>query len=147
MFREVRIGLFLLLTALLTGCNDESSIPDAPVYVERNLLSEAQALRTTGGYVEIIAGSKVSDRLGYGGILIYHTLSDEICAFDMSCPVEKSRTIRAHIDETGIYATCEGCGSRYNVSYGSGAPISGSAKEGLKKYEVRTTGTTITVFR
>lgn len=147
MTKALRIGIAAILVTMLTGCNDESSIPDAPVYVERNTLSEAQALRTMGGYVEIIAGTKASDRLGYGGILIYHTLSDNICAFDMSCPVEKSRTIRVHIDDTGIHTTCEGCGSSYDVSFGSGSPISGSATEGLKKYQVQTAGTTITVFR
>lgn len=148
---RINLKLIIALLVVLTSCEDDKSIiPDAPVYVERNWLIDADAMQLSGisGFDEITTGTKSSDRLGYGGILIYHGLDDVIYAFDMACTNESKRNVRVVTDSlvTG-QAICEKCGSVFNVAYGSGNRISGDAPEGLRRYRVRRSGTTIYVTK
>ena len=129
--------LVLILAGSFTGCNDNviSSIPDFPVYMELNLTSTYPTFRNSvNKYLLFEKGVFVTDRTGFGGILVYTGFDGEYYAFDLSCPYEAKQNIRVHPNDTG-QAVCEGCGSVFDIGYGIGNPSSGKAKETLKRYK------------
>lgn len=80
---------------------------------------------------------------GFGGVLLiegvdpFNSQAGVPLAYDLSCPVEKSPTIRVAIDPSNYEAVCPVCDSHYNVTTAAGAPVSGEAvtlKYGLKRY-------------
>ena len=58
-------------------------------------------------------------------------------AYDLSCPVEKSREIRVAISSDNYEAVCPVCDSHYDVTMGGGAPTAGPALTGEHKYGLR----------
>ena len=58
-------------------------------------------------------------------------------AFDLSCPVEKSPAIRVAVDPESLEAVCPDCHSHYDVIMAGGAPLSGPAATGKRKYGLR----------
>lgn len=63
-------------------------------------------------------------------------------AFDLSCPVERSKDVRVFINEDNEYlAECPKCHSTYNVFSLLGHPVSGEAASkgyALRRYRVGT---------
>jgi nitrite reductase/ring-hydroxylating ferredoxin subunit len=140
LFKYIALAVFISLP--LVGCNDNviSSIPDFPVYLELNLTSTYPTFRNSfNKYLLFEKQVFVTDRIGYGGILVYTDLNGEYCAFDLSCPYEAKPTIRVEPNTTG-QAVCEGCGSVFDLTSGIGNPISGKAKEVLKRYKATLSG-------
>ena len=86
---------------------------------------------------------KDAEATGYGGVLLVNgmdpfTLEAGVpLAYDLSCPVEKSRTVRVSVDPETLEAVCPICTSRYNVATGAGAPVAGPAAQGERKYGLR----------
>jgi nitrite reductase/ring-hydroxylating ferredoxin subunit len=85
-----------------------------------------------------------TDRIGYGGILVYVGFDGNYYAFDMSCPYEVKTTVRVYPNELG-QAVCEKCGSVFDISYGIGNPSSGPAKEVLKHYKTNLSGDNLVI--
>jgi len=139
----VKHYLFVLLFAItLSGCNDNvvSSIPDYPVYLALNLTTTYPTFRNSiNQYLVFKKAVLVTDMVGYGGILVYTDLTGDYCAFDLSCPYEAKQTIRVVPNEVG-HAVCGGCGSVFNISDGIGEPLSGQAKQTLKRYKTTLSG-------
>jgi len=143
--------IFLALT--FASCRDTvtSSIPDYPVYLELNLTT-APYTTFRNSYLHcfyfITLNSPhilpITNRLGYGGIIVCTGYDGEYYAFDMSCPYEASRTVRVYPNDSG-QAVCEKCGSVYTLGYGIGDPQSGPAKEMLKRYKATLNGYTLYV--
>jgi nitrite reductase/ring-hydroxylating ferredoxin subunit len=134
--------VILLLIITLSSCNDTvvSSIPDYPVYLALNLTTTYPTFRNSiNQYLIFKKATYVTDMVGYGGILVYTDLMGEYCAFDLSCPYEAVRTTRVVPNDVG-HAVCEGCGSVFNISDGIGEPLSGLAKQTLKRYKATLSG-------
>lgn len=141
-----RLSILTALVAIvgLTGCNtnDDERIPNMAVSIN---LSEAglwnrfgvsgfgipqyfiKALREPAGfhYLE-------RSMTGYGGVLLINGFDYRInevapLSYDLSCPVERKPDIRVKVDPDSFEAICPVCGSIYDVTMGSGAPISGPA--------------------
>ncbi|MDR0995153.1 MAG: (2Fe-2S)-binding protein, partial [Tannerella sp.] len=131
--------LFYLLSLIsLAACDTtyQSSIPDRAVNLKLDLTFEDRGLVGMGGYEIITKPREANDRLGFGGILVFHAYDDNYYAFDLSCPYEANPNIRVAVDSTGIYAVCPNCGSRFDLSYGLAYPTQGPAKESLRRYAV-----------
>lgn len=131
------------------GCNDNvlSSIPDFPVYLELNLTSTYPTFRNS--YNKSLLFKKpvlATDRIGYGGILVYTGLDGKYYAFDMSCPYEAKQSILVYPNDKG-QVVCEGCGSVFDIGYGIGNPSSGKAKETLKRYKTSLPGDVLFITR
>ncbi len=146
MKHTVKIFIIVSLSAFILGTscenpNNTSSIPDYPVFLERNLNLEAQELRTIGGCKAFPVPEKTYEHVGFGGILVFYGLDGNYYAYDMACPLEIKRNVKVRLRENGIHAICDECGSVFNIAYGSGAPIEGEAREGLKIYSVRVSQT------
>jgi len=140
-FLKYYLYLFFLVISL-SGCNDTyiSSIPDYPVYLNLNLTTTYPTFRNSTNQVLLFEKPViVTDRIGYGGILVYSGLDGEYYAFDMSCPYEAKQNIRVH-PNGNAQVVCEGCGSVFDIGYGIGNPSSGKAKEALKRYKAMLSG-------
>ena len=132
----------LLLAIALSGCNDNviSSIPNYPVSLALNLTTTYPTFRNSiNRYLVFKKAIYVTDMVGYGGILVYTDFNGDYCAYDLSCPYEAKRTVRVVPNEVG-HAVCEGCGSVFNISDGIGEPLSGPAKQTLKRYKTILSG-------
>lgn len=139
------------------ACNqvDDQRIPSLPVYIN---LSDPGMWNTYG--VSGVGISKVfinfqgeqspsgfpfnaNTYVGFGGILLiggmdpYTSEPNVPLAYDLSCPVERSQTIRVAIDQDNLEAVCPKCGSHYDVIMAGGSPISGPALTGDYKYGLR----------
>ncbi|MDE6010927.1 MAG: hypothetical protein K2F87_05750 [Muribaculaceae bacterium] len=152
------VFVILTLLTLPTGCEsvDDTRIPSYPVYID---LSNQGIWNTYGvsgfgsfNYFVCQTGSAVEPSgfpykdgaaTGFGGVLVIEgmdpfALQTSIpLAYDLSCPVEKSPTIRVAIDTETFEAVCPVCGSHYDVTMGAGAPVSGPALTGSRQYGLR----------
>ncbi|MDE5869824.1 MAG: hypothetical protein K2H18_06290 [Muribaculaceae bacterium] len=86
---------------------------------------------------------------GYGGVLLINGFDYRInevapLAYDLSCPVERKQDVRVKVDPDTFEAICPDCGSKYDVTMGAGAPLSGPAYNdhyALRRYECIPNGT------
>lgn len=156
-------GIIRMLTAsmlslpLLCSCTqvDDDRIPSLPVYIN---LSGAGMWNTYG-----VAGVGISrdfinyegvrkpdgfpytanSYTGFGGVLLiggmdpFTSEPNVPLAYDLSCPVERSRTVRVYVDQSNLEAVCPKCGSHYDVVVAGGSPVSGPALDGKHKYALR----------
>lgn len=149
----------LIQAALFSGCETvtESRIPALPVYIDLSNQGLWNSYGVSGfgsfNYFVYQSGSaiqpsgfsyKSTSATGYGGVLLIEGINPYAMdattvplAYDLSCPVERSRTIRVYIDPETYDAVCPVCDSHYDVTSAAGAPLSGPAlqdKYGLRRY-------------
>ena len=148
----------MLLAFQFASCSDniKSSIPDYPVSLDLNLTSTYPIFKNSVNdflLFKTIVGLPVTSRIGFGGIIVCTSGFDDsgnslYFAFDMACPFEVKNNIRVYPDTTGLSrVVCEKCGSVFDVSYGNGSPISGPAKETLKRYRTNFVGDVLYITR
>lgn len=146
----------ITLLSVLTACNqiDDDRIPSLPVYINLS----GQGMWNSYG----VAGTGISryfinwqgnvspsgfsynanTYVGFGGVLLIggidpFTTESVPLAYDLSCPVECSRTVRVGVDPDNLEAVCPECGSHYNVVTAGGSPVAGPALTGKYKYGLR----------
>jgi len=133
----VHLFIILFFSVFSFSCEEKirSSIPNCDVYIETSP-SEYAKLRTPNNAVSYIYTPGVpvpaNFRFGYGGVLIYRDLGEQIRSCDLACPVEASPTIRVEVNMP--FAVCPVCNSKFDLSYGFASPVSGPAKEPLHIY-------------
>lgn len=145
--------------AIFSACEviDDERIPAMPVYIDLGNTGLWNTYGVAGfgdtQYFVNITGSpkepagfpyKETSATGFGGILLiggidpFTSDTDTPLAYDLACPVEKSREVRVYVDPDNKYrAICPVCASEYDVTGGVGAPMAGKAAElkyGLKRY-------------
>lgn len=117
--------LLFLIAVMLLGCSksEEYRIPYYPVYLELDLAFEDKALLNYN--TSIIYNSKNTsaiERTGFGGVIVYHSSIDmghgEYVAYDLACPYEASSSTKISPDDSGLYAVCPACKSKYELTYG-----------------------------
>lgn len=135
---------------LLAACDsvDDQRIPSVPVHLdfptvgdwqqygvsaalESRIFIKAQRLPAGYPYAEVSA-------TGFGGVLLVGSFDNVPLAYDLSCPVEVSPTVRVVVDTEENVARCAKCGSTYDV-FRTGVPLSGPAAEkgyALTRYQV-----------
>lgn len=141
--------IIMILALILASCNDniQSSIPDFPVYMELNLTTTYPTFKNS--YLKSMSFTKgvtVTDRIGFSGILVCTGFDGEYSAFDMCCPYEAKQNTRVHPNNIG-QAICDSCGTVFDIGYGNGNPLSGKAKEYLKKYKASLSGDVLYITR
>lgn len=131
---------------------DDSVIPSMPVYIriENAGMWNVYGVAGFGQWRYFIRFESTleppgfpygsSTYTGYGGVLLISGMdpfSPEVpvpLAYDLSCPVERSQTIRVAVDPENLDAVCPVCHSHYDVTTRGGAPLSGPAATGKRKY-------------
>lgn len=151
--------LFLLLLATtVASCDDKyiSSVPDMPVFLTIDLNVHNTFRNSNNRALVFDKPIKQGEAVGYGGLLVYTTTDSKYMAWDMACPHEKDQKAIVELEQKNTndnvyYAICPVCGSKYELLYGIGNPISGPSKEILRPYKVRLrsslSGDILTVFR
>lgn len=166
LFKRFKTYYFVFLATLfLSACNEKSnksSIPSSPVniyldisihYTHLNAPNENQCftkedINSTNPYPDARIFA-----VGYGGVLIHsipstnpnNLLGIEYSAFDMACPYEVDKNILVHPDESGAYAVCKECNSKFELTFGQIADKDSPAKENLKRYNAIRTGNNLRV--
>lgn len=150
------LSLIVMLSAA-SSCHqvDDDRIPSLPVYI--NLAGagmwNSYGVSGVGIYRNFInwqgemspSGFPFNSNtyVGFGGVLLiggidpFTSEPNVPLAYDLSCPVERSQTIRVGIDSGNLEAVCPVCGSRYDVITAGGAPVGGPALTGKYKYGLR----------
>jgi hypothetical protein len=130
-------GSLPVLLICFAACQGyESSIPDAAVYLKRNIYT--YNLNGSGSYLYIDSKAyKTADEsIGYGGILIVHSYDETYYAFDLSCPVEHSKKVLIGKPDQGLFCECDSCGEKYYLGDGTGTPQNNITKKPLRSYTV-----------
>ena len=138
----------MFLAFQMASCDDsiQSSIPDYAVYLELNLTSTYPNFNSPNQSLIFPKRIIETDRIGYGGILVYIGFDNQYYAFDMSCPYESKASIKVYPNDIG-QAVCETCGTVFDIGYGIGNPSSGPAKEVLKRYRANVSGNILYITR
>lgn len=147
----IKIVIFILglLSSLIFGsCEkiDSNRIPYSPVNIELDNagLWQIYGVHSMGENRSFIKSLKVPANYnytaltytGYGGVVIIGGPNNEVLAYDLCCPVEARSDTRININSK-YEGECPVCGSRYDLLYLGGGPISGPAvnkKYGLQRY-------------
>jgi hypothetical protein len=130
-----KVFFFTFLLVTLAGCEGfVTSIPDREVYFKRNMNTEQ--LSPFGAYLYVTAPEYAVDRIGFGGLLIYHALDNTFYAVDLACTKEVSPNVRIGRPNDAGMCKCESCGEVYDMSAGAGIPTKGISKEPLRHYTV-----------
>ena len=148
----------MVMALTLSGCEsvDDTRIPAVPVYINLSDPGLWNSYGTPGfgiynyfilqeGVPREPAGFNYihNSATGFGGVLLIGGVNpfegnvSAPMAYDLSCPVEKSPTIRVRIDPETLEAVCPVCLSHYDVTMGAGAPTEGPAAQGEHKYGLR----------
>ena len=129
-----------LLVGLVTACIEPNPIDNYPVALRLDLTFNDKALRTVPSaatythYSHPI--SSAYRAFGFGGVLV----DAEFYAFALSCPYENRSSVRVEPDSDIIYAVCPQCGTKYLINDGSGVPVEGVGRHGLKPYKAESDG-------
>ncbi len=144
MYRS-KVIWFLVLALTFLSCDDKyiSSIPDMPVYltVDLNVNNTFRNSNYKALIFERNNSIQVGHAVGFGGILLYTTYEGKYVAWDLACPYEVDSKVKVELEMESekdfvYHATCPVCGSKYELMYGLGNPISGPSKEILRPYKV-----------
>jgi hypothetical protein len=125
----------LPLLILFLSCKKTDNFPEYPVVLEFNITAAAPELAALNSYKEFTKPANINQRLGLGGILIFHTVEDKFYAFDMACPYEVKADTKVHCNNLGV-VVCDSCHSQFYVGDGTGFVQKGQSKNSLKKYTV-----------
>jgi nitrite reductase/ring-hydroxylating ferredoxin subunit len=144
---KIRIFVSFACTVLLMGCegNYVSSIPNYPVFLDIDLRLapyNTTLKNNNNSYVlfeEPRMGKELTDRIGYGGVIVYADFEGKYCAFDLACPHEALPSVKVKPNDLG-QLVCDSCNSVYDISFGVGHPTKGPSKEGLKRYKTMLQG-------
>lgn len=132
-----RVLYGLMLLGILCACGDRlaPTTPSLPVWLELPLQSHTSLL-SPGGMERITQARLAHDRLGFAGVLVVRSLTDEaFFAYDLACPYEMSPSVQLVQDD--LQVRCPECGGQYDVLSGSGAPISGPSRSPLRPYRTQ----------
>lgn len=150
---------FLIVASLFfASCenkSNKSSIPASAVYIRLDLTYHSTQLHGPNAnayFTERDATKGIYD-VGYGGVLIHASPTSNInnlsgveySAFDMACPYEIDENIRIYPDESGAFAVCEKCGSKFELTLGQIATKESLAKENLRRLSISRSGNIINV--
>lgn len=133
--------LTCLLIFLICSCSkiEESNIPYAPVYLEIDLRFQDHDLIGMYNHKAITKARTTIEKTGYAGVLVVCGIDSygntTYYAFDLCCPHEAKRNITIEADNAGV-AVCPNCGTKFDIGYGTGAPMEGVSQYPLRRYRI-----------
>lgn len=150
-------SMLMVLLSAFSACNqvDDDRIPSLPVYINLSGAGMWNSFGVSGvgiyrnfiNYQGVVSPDgfhfTANTHLGFGGVLLiggidpFTSEPNVPLAYDLSCPVECSQTVRVEIDPENLDAVCPVCGSRYDVLMAGGSPVAGPALTGDYKYALR----------
>lgn len=145
-------GLLLLSFSACHHVSDER-VPNMPVNINLGDVGmwNVYGVAGIGQYNMFIKNDRLpsgfaypaSSFTGFGGVLLiggmdpFSATTFTPLAYDLSCPVECSPSVRVVIAPESLEAVCPVCGSHFDVVMAGGAPVAGPALTGTSKYSLR----------
>lgn len=144
------IPVVIAALLFLSSCNqvDDDRIPYSPVNIPFASLAMWETYGVTGALQHrnfILDRGEPSgypynsfSYTGYGGVLLCGDIHGNPVAYDLSCPVERNRSVLIVVDDDAVNAYCPKCHSVYDVFANYGIPLSGEAAEhgyALRRYQ------------
>ena len=144
-------GVWCMVMAMLLcsceGTTFRSSVPTYPVLLSINTnIGQFVHFKPENTYEYITVDHKgyhyhdytqvlaATDRIGYGGVIVYIDGGGKYNAFDMCCPhcLDPNKPI----EMDGFFGVCPICGEQYDMSWGLAVPQKGISKEALRRYSI-----------
>lgn len=135
--RRTALILFWIVLFSAASCVDQAprfTVPYARVYFEIDLNGRDSDLSFLD-YKVFTHGRTVTEQTGYGGLLVFRAVEDNVFVYDLCCPYEDSKEVKVKPQKNGK-AVCPKCGSVFVTMYGLGTPESGPSTEPLQRYTV-----------
>jgi nitrite reductase/ring-hydroxylating ferredoxin subunit len=116
------------------------------VYLELDVSTKDRELKPYPSYKEYTSTNinPAKERIGFGGVLVVHTITGAYVAFDRACPYEANSTVTIQVDEDVLNAICPRCGTVYDIATFPGAP-NGKSEHYLRQYSVTENGSRLFV--
>ena len=105
----------LPLLILFLSCKKTDNFPEYPVVLEFSITATAPELAALNSYREFTKPANINQRLGLGGILIFHTVEDKFYAFDMACPYEVKADTKVHFNNLRQLSFAVLCRRRHGI--------------------------------
>lgn len=141
--------LFLFITVVSCHPLDDDRVPYAPVNIPFATDAMWEIYGVTGALQHkrfiivdgVPAGYPYTSLTytGFAGVLLCGDIMGNPVAYDLSCPVERSKTVRIMVDDEAANAYCPVCHSVYDVFSNYGSPLAGEAARNgwaLRRYGV-----------
>lgn len=133
----ISLSLVLSFSACRKDEEQVNGIPNVMVNVQININNPAYFdLSIPGGWVYHAAGSR--------GLILYRRNTTDIIAMDRHCPYRPQDGCAVSVDESGIVAEDDCCGSRFSINDAS--VLEGPAAQSLRTYNTTFDGTILMVF-
>jgi len=119
------------------SCGKANPVPSTSFTFQADINPKYSALNIVGGYVYVS---------GYGvaGLIIYHSQTRGIVAFDRCSTYKAEKKCAVTVDDTGLQAVDPCSGSKFSLE--DGTPVKAPATQALRSYQVVHTDFTIQVF-
>ena len=119
--------LIILTGVCLLSCGKGNPVPSVLVNFRADINPKYSRLNTVGGYYFVP---------GYGvaGLILYHSQTRGIVAFDACSSYQPEKKCAVTIDATGLTATDPCSGSKFSLEDGS--PVKAPATKSLRSYQV-----------
>lgn len=147
MFRlSLCAGFLLSIIGSSCGKGTEPSTPVFPVSLSIQLDEQAyRPLLEPASILIKTSPSRASERLGYGGLVLVHSLTQgTYYAYDASCPYENRSDIHLQASEA-LELHCPSCGSRFEALGGTGVALAGPSRSPLRKYRAQLAGKRLSI--
>lgn len=140
----IRYSIVLFLMSFFSCAEEESRIspiPNARVEIDINTILNHQ-FNNPYHSKKYYPNSEGVFYAGYVGVIVISNVDASwVYAFDLCCPHDVSSK-KELINKNDLQLECPTCKSVFNIGDGSGANVSGPAKERLKRYNVGKSGAT-----
>lgn len=145
--------LTVILAGIISSCHslDDDRIPYAPVRIPfaTDAMWEIYGVPGALQHKRFIIGEGMPagypytslTYTGFAGVLLCGDILGNPVSYDLSCPVERSKTVMIIVDEEASNAYCPKCHSVYDIFSNYGVPVAGEAAErgyALRRYAVTT---------
>ena len=144
--RQLAVWGILLIGMLFPSCEKQTNpVPSYPVYLDLNIPAVYPHFVPDNGFQTLSFTQKTYEYelLGYAGVLVWVGMDGHYYASDLCCSYCLDR--QHPVIPDGIFAVCPTCGEEYDLSYGLANPMKGLARQPLRRFGTRFTGTTLQI--
>jgi nitrite reductase/ring-hydroxylating ferredoxin subunit len=127
--------LIILAGVCLLSCGKGNPVPSVLVNFQSPINPQYSVLNAVGGHAYAPGG--------VAGLLLYHSQTRGIVAFDRCSSYQPEKKCAVTVDDTGLTATDACSGSKFSLE--DGTPVKAPATKALRSYQVITTQFTIQV--
>jgi nitrite reductase/ring-hydroxylating ferredoxin subunit len=135
--RKSLLLMVLIICVSVFSCGKANPVPSTSFSFQADINPTYSALNSPGGYAYV-------NGYGVAGLLLYHSLTRGIVAYDRCSTYQAEKKCAVTVDDTGLQAVDPCSGSKFSLE--DGTPVKAPATQALRSYQVLTTAFTIQVY-